>query len=121
MPDEANDIPASQEVLRVLRQIEEHLAALRNGAHNAASQWLTIDEVAKELRLSRDTVERLIAVGKLRAAEVSTSAGQGARHRYRVRRDWIDEFLDGSVRPSHKAVRDHPRSGRLRSRVDFIG
>jgi excisionase family DNA binding protein len=121
MADEANDILTSDEVLRVLRQIEEHLAALRNGAHSAASQWLTIDEVAEELRLSRDTIERLVAAGKLRAAEVTTRAGRGARRRYRVRRDWIDAFLANSAHPSHIPVRENRRPRQLRPRTDFIG
>jgi excisionase family DNA binding protein len=121
MPDEENDIPTSKEMLRVLRQIEEHLAALRNGAHNAASQWLTIDEVAEELRLSRDTIERLIMAGKLRAVEVSTSAGRGARRRYRVRRDWIGAFLSASVRPPQKPAREHRRPPASRTKIDFIG
>jgi excisionase family DNA binding protein len=121
MADEANDILTSEKVLRVLQQIEEHLAALRNGNHGSASKWLTIGEVAGELRLSRDTVERLIAAGKLRAAEVTTRAGRGARRRYRVRRDWIDAFLDGSVRSPHIPVRETCRPRQLRPRTDFIG
>lgn len=120
MSDEANDNLASKEVLQVLRQIEEHLAALRNGAHGATSEWLTIGEVAEELRLSRDTIERLIAAGRLRAAEVTTEAGRGARHRYRIRRDWIDAFLADSVRPTQKPVRPNRRPPVLRSRIDFI-
>jgi excisionase family DNA binding protein len=121
MADKANDILTSEKVLGVLRQIEEHLEALRNGDHRAASRWLTIGEVAKELRLSRDTVERLIAAGKLRAAEVTTRAGRGTRHRYRVRRDWIDAFLANSAHPSHIPVRENRRPRQLRPRTDFIG
>lgn len=69
MADEANGMLASDKVLRMLRQIEAHPAALRNGAHGAESQWLTIAQAAKELQVARDTVERLIAAGKLLATE----------------------------------------------------
>lgn len=121
MANDAGDNLANGEVLRLLRQIEEHLAALRYGARNAASTWLTIAEVAEELRLSRDTIERLIAAGKLRAAEVRTSAGRGARRRYRVRREWVDAFLADSISPLQRSVRKARRARELRPGIDFIG
>jgi excisionase family DNA binding protein len=121
MADESTDIPAGSEVLRVLLRIEEHLAALRNGAHAATSQWLTIDEVAEELRLSRETVERLIAAGRLRAAELTTQAGRGVRRRHRIRRDWMEAFLIESAQPSQKSARKCRRPRASRTRIDFIG
>ena len=121
MDDQVHEIPASNEVLHVLRKIEEHLAALRSDADGTADEWLTLDEVAEELRVSRDTIERMIAAGKLRAAEVSTSAGGGARRRYRVRRAWIDASLAGLARPPEKTGRARRRSRTPRTDVDFIG
>ncbi len=115
-----NDKPESAELLRVLQQIEAHLAAIRHAAPPPDRRWFTVEEVAKELRLSRDTVERLIAAGKLRAAELTTQAGRGVRHRYRVRRDWVDAFLADSVRPPQKPVRENRHPPELRSRIDFI-
>ena len=121
MPDEANNILASKEVLRVLQQIEEHLAALRDGAPAADSQWLTITEVADELRVSRETVERLIAAGRLHAAELTTQAGRGVRRRHRIRRAWMEAFLIESARSSQKSARKCRRRRASRTRVDFIG
>ncbi|MBU0719222.1 MAG: excisionase family DNA-binding protein [Planctomycetes bacterium] len=121
MTRSAKENPGSAELLRVLRQIEAHLAAIRHAALAPARQWLTVDEVAKELCLSRDTVERLIAAGKLPAAHVTTRAGRGTRRRYRVRRDWIDTFLTDSVRSLQKPAREHRRPPALRTNVDFIG
>lgn len=115
------DNPESGELLRVLQRIEAHLTAIRHAVPPPARQWFTVDEVAEELHVSRDTVERLIAGGKLRAAELTTQAGRGARHRYRIRRDWVDAFLTGSVRAPQKPVRENRRSPKLRSRIDFIG
>jgi excisionase family DNA binding protein len=120
MANETDDILANGEVLRVLQQIEEHLAALRNGAHAAASQWLTIDEVAEELQLSQDTLERLIAPGQLKAAELTTHAGRGFRRRYRIHRDWLDAYLLGTVRSKAQKRRSRRRVTNDRPGIDFI-
>ena len=111
----------TDELLPVLQQIEAHLSAIRDAALRPERQWLTIGEVAEQLHLSRDTVERLIAAGKLKAAELSTRAGRGVRHRYRVHRNWVDAFLADSVRPPQKSTRERRRPPQLRSTVDFIG
>jgi excisionase family DNA binding protein len=120
MADKTTDIPAGNEVLRVLQRIEEHLAALRNGAHPAANRWLTIDEAAEELQLSQDTLERLIASGQLKAAELTTHAGRGFRRRYRVRRDWLDAYLLGTVRSKAQTRRGRRRATKNQPRIDFI-
>lgn len=93
--------PSQADMLQVLQQIEAHLAALRHGAAPPRQNWLTVEEVAQELRLSRDSIERLIAVGRLQAAEVTGVAGRGRRRRYRICREWIDDFLTNSVSPRY--------------------
>lgn len=119
IPD-PNTTPTSAEMLHVLQQIEAHLAALRAGTTSARPDWLTIDDVAAELKLSRDSVERLIACGRLKAAEVTGAAGRGRRRRFRVHRDWVGDFLKASVR--HRAAAPVSRRGRSVSdaTIDFI-
>jgi excisionase family DNA binding protein len=108
-------------VARTLQKIEEHLAALRDGYAKASRDWLTVQEAADELRVSRDTIERLIGSGKLRAAEVATRMGTGLRHRYRIRREWLDEYLLASTGPA-EPLTNHSRLKRQGSQgVDFIG
>lgn len=111
----------TQRVAETLHRIEEHLAAIRNGSSTTAREWLTIQDVADELQVSRDTIERLIASGRLKAAEIRTPSGRGHRHRYRIRREWLEDFLLQSV-----ALQYHPKQGRHRSSFrtaqrDFIG
>ena len=66
-----------------------------------ASEWLTVDEVAVELKCSRDTITRLIEAGRLPAKNV----GQGKHAAYRVRRGDLDAL---TVPPPAKV----PRVGR---------
>jgi excisionase family DNA binding protein len=106
---------------QVLIQIEEHLAALRAERARSLEDWLTVEEVAKALILSRDTVERLIGSGQLKAAAIDTPKGRGRRSRHRVRRDWMEEFMQrASARtsPVQPATR---RRRHFKTDHDFIG
>lgn len=116
-----SDTPEAVDLLQVLLRIEAHLAAMRPGASSLVMQWLTVEQVAKELDLSRDTVERWVSSGRLPAAELTTSAGSGTRRRYRIRRDWLEDFLEASVRSHFAADRQRRRSRALRAKIDFIG
>ena len=110
------------DLTRVLTQIEEHLAALRAEHARSPEDWLTVEEVAKALKLSRDTVERLIGSGQLKAAAIDTPRGRGRRSRHRIRRDWMDEFMQqrtaAKTSPVPPATR-HKR--RFKTDHDFIG
>ncbi len=120
MHDSTPTTPTNEDLLHVLQQIEAHLAALRMGTTSARADWLTVDEVARELKLSRDSVERLIACGRLQAAEVTGIGGRGRRRRFRMHRDWVDAFLNASV----KLRAAPPQTRRSRSvsnaTIDFI-
>lgn len=104
-----------------LRRIEEHLAAIRQQQERRSRTWLTVQDVAQELQVSRDTIERLIAFGKLKAAPITTSESDGRRKMHRIKTAWVEEFLDGLVfdRPSGRTTRSRrvPRE----EGVDFIG
>jgi len=73
----------------------------------------------EELKVSRDTVERLIGEGKLKAAEITTERGKGLRKRYRIRKEWVDEFLLSTIR---KVADTNPRplNRKLEGKIDFI-
>jgi excisionase family DNA binding protein len=55
----------------------------------AATQFLTVSEVAGALRVSNMTVYRLVSAGKLPAVKVGRSV--------RLRRDEVDEYLSGRL------------------------
>lgn len=52
----------------------------------------TTDEVARYLRLTRETVQDYIRAGEMRAATCGRV--------YRIRREWVDEFLTRRSNPS---------------------
>jgi excisionase family DNA binding protein len=107
---------------RVLEQIEAHLAALRNDQANSPQEWLKVDEAAEYLKVSRDTIERLIASGQMRAAAIDTPNGCGRRSRYRIRRDWLDDYMVNKAGKARGAVEMAlSRRRRLKLSHDFFG
>jgi len=64
------------------------------------SRWLTVGEVARHLRVSRDTVERWIYNGNLRAVNVGTRSTLVSRRRcWRVSVESLEAFLEGRASP----------------------
>lgn len=60
------------------------------------TRWLTIGEVARHLRVSRDTVERWIRNGNLRAVNVGTRSTLVSHRRcWRVSAESLEAFLEG--------------------------
>ncbi len=117
-PDES---VSGSDAAATLRRIEEHLAVIRQQQEGRSRTWLTVQDVAQELQVSRDTIERLIAFGKLKAAPITTSEGGGIRRMYRIKAEWLEEFLLSSV-PENAA--DHATRPRRATRIegaDFIG
>lgn len=110
----------SDETTKILKKIEGHLAAIRQQQVKRPRAWLAIEDVAEELQVSRDTIERLIAAGKLRAAPMTTSEGDGTRRMYRIKPEWLEEFLN-SLAPKKPPSRSSVRRPRSKTgEVDFI-
>ena len=113
---------AAPSITDVLVQIEEHLAALREDRVAPSPDWLTVEEAARHIRLSRDTIERLIGSGQLKAAAIETPKGRGRRSRYRIQREWLDEFMQSRTRPNAASERSPARRRRrFKAPHDFIG
>lgn len=93
--------PGENEAARTLREIADHLAAIRAAQSNGTREWLTVSDVANELQVSKDTVERLIAGGALKVAVLRTTKGRGRRRRCRIRREWVSDLLLKNVQSPH--------------------
>ena len=65
-------------------------------------QFMTVNEVAAALRVSRATVYRLVRSGALTATDVGRSV--------RVTRRAVDEFLHRHLRPAAEPPDDRPRT-----------
>ena len=107
-------------VAQTLRKIEEHLAAMREAQDLRSRDWLSIREAAQELAVSPDTIERLVRSGDLAASKVTTSSGSAQRFIYRIRRDWLEEYLlrhrDPLSDPQKRRQHNLPSNDK-----DFIG
>lgn len=110
----------SANLLCILRKIEAHLAALRAEATTPSRSWLTVSEAANLLQVSRDTIERMITAGQLRAARLDTKQGRGDRTRYRIHRDWTDECLS-ETRPQVRNGQQFKRRRGKSQPIDYIG
>ena len=120
MIDRPSKPDPDQKLLQVLEQIEAHLSDLRRSSSKSGEDWLTVMDAADELKVSRDTVERLISSGRIRVSEITTKAGKGLRRRYRIRRDWLEAYLMEKSGKRHEA----PVRRTLRPKtddIDFIG
>ena len=118
-PDNSSDL----ELVKMLERIEQHLAAIRTSYQRANDEWLTVPEVAQTLKVSKETVLRLIASRQLKAAEIETDMGAGKRHLHRIHRDWVRQFMFGTVEDARPEVEPPLRSPprRTKGKIDFIG
>jgi excisionase family DNA binding protein len=70
----------------ILRQVPAQPAPVKQPAPRLADPWLTISEVATQLRVSTMTAYRLCERGELRAKRVGRSL--------RIRQSWFDAYLE---------------------------
>ena len=73
------------------------------------SRWLTIQQVALRLHVSRDTVERWISAGGLKAVDVSSRLRKkSSRPLWRVNAESLEAFLEMRAnRPPPSLPRNH--------------
>ena len=78
----------------MLRNLERFVDMLqRTRTHSA--QWLTVDDVAAELKLSKSIVYRIIRNGEMTAINVVGTAGRMAQKgHYRVKREWLEKYIE---------------------------
>ncbi len=88
---------------------------LKTAHRSFASDWLTVDEIAVELRISKSIVYRLIRNGELEAVDLVDTNGKIARKgHYRITRSSLNQFLESKkVRPLPNQVTHPSRSRRL--------
>ena len=115
----SQEFSTSPNMIQILERIEDLLTSIKQTEY-LSYEWLTVQQVADQLQVSRDTVERLIASGKLKASEINASAMRGERYRYRIRHDWVDDFLLGNVRLMASPPKQPQHRFRNKLEVDFI-
>jgi transposase len=75
-----------------------------------ASNWLTVDDIAKELKVSKSIVYRLIRHGELEAVDIVETNGEiPQKGHYRVKRSKLNQYLE------HKKVKPFPNTSTHRT------
>jgi len=76
------------------------------------SDWLTVEEIAAELKISKSIVYRLIRNGDLEAVDlVNTNGKIPLKGHFRIKRSSLNQFLESKkVRPLLKQVTHPSRS-----------
>ena len=92
-------------------------------AHRShTSDWLTVEEIAAELKISKSIVYRLIRNGELEAVDLVNTNGKIARKgHYRITRSSLNQFLESKkVRPLPNQVTHPSRSRRVLKVKNFL-
>lgn len=88
---------------------------LHNVRQEQISEWLTVEEIAAELKISKSIVYRLIRSGELEAVDIVDNQGRIARKgHYRVRRISLNQYLE------NKKVKLPPGNAPRTSRVNRV-
>jgi predicted transcriptional regulator len=96
----------------LLINMEQFFDILRNAKKNSGSNWLTVDDIAEELKISKSIVYRLIHHGKLKAVDIVDSNGEIAKKgHYRIKRSSLNEYLEAK---EVKAFPNQPNPSRSR-------
>jgi hypothetical protein len=96
----------------LLANLQQFFGMLENACEAPDSEWMTVEEVAQELKISRSIVYRIIRSGDLAAVDIVDSNGHVARKgHYRIRRSSLREYLESKrVKPPHnQTMQSRPR------------
>jgi excisionase family DNA binding protein len=96
---------------------------LETARRSFTSDWLTVDEIAAELKISKSIVYRLIRNGELEAVDLVDTNGKIARKgHYRITRSSLNQFLESKkVRPLPNQVSHSSRSMRFPKVKNHLG
>ena len=107
----------------LLINIQQFLDMLGYASRISESSWLTVDDIAKELKISKSIVYRLIRNGELEAIDIVDSNGEIAqRGHYRINRKSLGKYLDSKkVKPLSKASVPRPHTNRFPKVKNHLG
>jgi excisionase family DNA binding protein len=126
-PDNLNIQKANSEVCSLCRDLLVNLSRffdmLDAARQHNMSDLLTVDEVAKELKISKSEVYCLIHHGHLEAINIVDSNGRvPQRDHYRIERPILNNYLESKkVRPSTDPPVQPPRLRRLPRVKNHLG
>ncbi len=81
---------------------------LQSARKTSESDWLTVEDIAEELKVSKNVIYRSIRNGELEAVNIVETNGHIAqRGHYRIRRSSLKKYLDAK---KVKTLPDEPAS-----------
>jgi excisionase family DNA binding protein len=81
--------------LKLLSSMQRFIDMFGNVHRALVSDWLTVDEVAKELKISKSIVYRLIHNGEIEAIDIVDSNSRiPQKGHYRIQRKNLNEYLE---------------------------
>ena len=88
-----------------------------------SSDWLTVDDISSELKISKSIVYRLIRLGELEAINlVINDNGTATKGHYRIRKSALDQYLDSKkVKTLPEQTKPAPRSRRFPNVKNHLG
>ena len=96
----------------LLADLQRFFDMLQNARKSPNSEWMTVEEVARELKISKSIVYRIIRGGDLAAVDIVDANGHVARKgHYRIRRSSLKEYLElKRVKPvQSRSLESYPR------------
>ncbi len=107
----------------LLANLGRFLDMLETARRSFTSDWLTVDEVAAEMKISKSIVYQLIRNGELEAVNLVNAGGKIARKgHYRITRSSLNRFLESKkVKPLPTPVSPPSRSMRLPKVKNHLG
>ena len=107
----------------LLANLELFYNMLENARRAQASDWLTVEDIAKELKVSKSIVYRLVRKGEIEAVDIVDTDGKiPKKGHYRLTRKSLNEYLESKkVKPLPDQLTAHSRSRRLPKVKNHLG
>ena len=79
----------------LLAQMQRFFDMLQSASRTSEADWLTVEDIAEDLKISKNVVYRSIRNGELEAVNIVESNGHIAqRGHYRIRRSSLKKYLE---------------------------
>jgi excisionase family DNA binding protein len=106
----------------LLANLGRFLDMFETARRSFTPDWLTVDEIAAELKISKSVVYRLIRNGELEAVDLVDTDGKIARKgHYRITRSSLNQFLESKKIKPLKQVTPPSHSRRLPKVKNHLG
>ena len=106
----------------LLANLGRFIEVLQTARRSNGSDWLTVDDVAQELKISKSIVYRVIRNGELEAVDLVVGEDSEIRQKghYRIKRSALNHYLEAKkVRPPNPTR--VPPSQRFPKTKNYLG